>query len=430
MVVRMRWLTACICLTSAVASSWGCAPGGDEVDGKGLGSGTAGDGSGADGSGASGNGSGGVGGSGAASGAGGGFQEGGGRGGSNSGGASCVSQSQAAEQTTIVTEIETEVTEPVAIYLMLDRSSSMVGAGGGNPESWSHASGAIEAFVNDPNSAGIRVAIGYFPPLANNHQCDGSTCRPPDVDMGELPENADAIIASLESATPTYSNPTLYTPTECALRGMTSFCQEYQEQTGVKCIAVLVSDGAPTRCSEDTNTLAGIAATALADHGVVSFTLGMEGAEFGLLNAVAEAGGSDCTGPGDEEYACNVEAGQDAFLAALDAIRETVITTDVQTEVISTVIDCEWVIPPPPEGQSFDRDKVNVKFTQSDWVTSLGRVSSAEECAQVAGGWYYDNPENPERVHVCPQTCNVIKVAEGGRIDVEFGCATISAIPH
>jgi hypothetical protein len=78
---------------------------------------------------------------------------------------------------------------------------------------------------------------------------------------------------------------------------------------------------------------------------------------FALLDAIAIAGGSDCTPdvPGSE--ACDVStAGTESFLAALDAIREGVVMTETITEVVTTnvttTIPCEWSIPPRSRSRS------------------------------------------------------------------------------
>src|SRR6185503_17869708 len=59
---------------------------------------------------------------------------------------------------------------------------------------------AAAAFLNDPESAGIGVGIGYF-----GYQCIGETsCNPddyavPKVPIGVLPANAGAILGSLDA---------------------------------------------------------------------------------------------------------------------------------------------------------------------------------------------------------------------------------------
>jgi hypothetical protein len=91
----------------------------------------------------------------------------------------------------------------------------------------------------------------------------------------------------------------------------------------------------------------------------------------------------------------------------------------------SAKLDCGWVIPDPPPGETFNKNKVNVIFTPGGGTgTPVGKVGSAAECGP-SGGWYYDDESNPSSVHVCPSTCQVIQSDPNGKIDVQFGCDTI-----
>lgn len=103
----------------------------------------------------------------------------------------------------------------------------------------------------------------------------------------------------------------------------------------------------------------------------------------------------------------------------------------VSTSVItSSKLQCEWVIPPPPAGQSFDKDKVNVTFQPTGGSPqAIGYAGSAANCPNVAGGWYYDDADHPTKILVCPQTCNIIQADGTGAMDIRLGCATIVQPP-
>jgi hypothetical protein len=106
------------------------------------------------------------------------------------------------------------------------------------------------------------------------------------------------------------------------------------------------------------------------------------------------------------------------FQAVFDAL---------STEVIGgTQLACEFPIPEPPNGESFDPDKVNVEFDDGlGGTSSIPRVDSADQCAGVIDGWYYDNPAAPTQIVMCPQTCDKAQVAKNGSINIAFGCETI-----
>ena len=92
------------------------------------------------------------------------------------------------------------------------------------------------------------------------------------------------------------------------------------------------------------------------------------------------------------------------------------------------VLACSYEIPPPPDGEVFDPDEVNVEFDDGAGGTlEIGRVDSAADCAGVMDGWYYDNPADPQVIHVCPQTCDKIQGFASASIAIKFGCETIPA---
>jgi hypothetical protein len=103
---------------------------------------------------------------------------------------------------------------------------------------------------------------------------------------------------------------------------------------------------------------------------------------------------------------------------------DTVFNTIAHGIVGTARIDCQWQIPEPKAGESFDHGRVNVRYVPSGGASTLniGHVPDARHCA--AGGWYYDNPEAPQNISVCPSTCAVLQRDASARVDVLFGCAT------
>lgn len=358
----------------------------------------------------------------------------------------------------ITTTVETEVPAPVAIYVILDNSLSMsTGQGNGEPTKWDEAVQAVTDFVNDPGSEGVDVGIQYFHPGGGTgfgmgdvpEECDGSVHATPAVDVGPLPDNAANIVASLAA-----TNPTSDTPTVGALTGGTSFCTTFQaDHPDYQCIVVLVTDGQPNGCglsascgmggpggNQDcvdplsADTLTPIAAAGLAS-GVTTFTVGMAGVTedgFALLDAIAVAGGSDCTPGAAGDEACDVsETGSAGLLEALNTIRDTIVVTETMTETVTETVTeivalpCQWELPDPPGGETLDPNLVNVVIAV-DGVAGdpLGKVSSEADCAGGAG-WYYDDNGAPTNILVCPQTCDLVTNNGNVQVEVELGCETI-----
>lgn len=343
----------------------------------------------------------------------------------------CFEAHQKPDRISVQVTTTKEVPKPVAIFLMQDRSSSMVGLCDlgqlCNPFAWAETTDAVRAFANDPKSAGIDVGLGFFPPVnatgPTQGACDGSSCAVPAVPIARLPGAAAALASALTASPPSASSlAPNYTPTECGMRGMVDYCKAYTKRTGVSCVAVLITDGAPTRCSADVFTLSKIAAEGKA-AGVKTFTIGMFGANFLLLDALAQAGGTDCD-PQSPSFACDVSQG-DTLLAALNSIRESVKVTETRTETQTKQLDCEWKIPAPPPGEVFDPARVNLQFTQGTGaVKRVGFVASAAACETTGNaGWYFDDPAKPAKISVCPATCTEIKAAKDASVDITFGCA-------
>jgi hypothetical protein len=195
-------------------------------------------------------------------------------------------------------------------------------------------------------------------------------------------------------------------------------------------VAVLVTDGIPqndTNCSEDDTELATIAGDAFA-LGVTTFAVGLQGADFELLDNIAMQGGAPDCDPESDAYACDVSSGADKLADALISIRDTVVEIETHTETVTRVdehrLPCEWELPAVPEGQTFDRNKVNIKLTTDDGERNFGRVASPGAC--VEDGWHFDDADNPARILACPETCAMIETLPDAQIDILLGCATIA----
>lgn len=317
--------------------------------------------------------------------------------------------------------------KPVALFVMMDRSGSMV-TGFPPPasaDSWNNATAAITSFVTDSRTVGIDIGLGTFPAGANNTaDCSGGTdCGTPVVPIAPLPGNGQAMIQAMQQQSP--NSPITLTPTECGLRGMINQCLQFQANSpsGEQCVAILVTDGTPTQCSTDATVLQGIVKDGH-DKGVTTYVLGLPGSDLNALNALANLGGT--TG------AIDVSGGSSAFIDALNNIRQTVAVTTTQhistPTVISTPLPCQWKIPVPQGNTTFDKTKVNVQFIPPGGAAPIdfGNVPSLADCARTtADAWYYDNNDNPTEILACPNTCGgTLHNSAGAEVDVVFGCAT------
>jgi hypothetical protein len=108
------------------------------------------------------------------------------------------------------------------------------------------------------------------------------------------------------------------------------------------------------------------------------------------------------------------------------------VFTDMATAVVQgKKLSCTYPIPPVPNGGTIDPTKVNVAYTPGGGGMPqqiLNVPGGAPDCGPM-GGWYYDNPQNPMSVIMCPATCMALQADPNGKVDVVFGCSTIEVPP-
>jgi hypothetical protein len=286
---------------------------------------------------------------------------------------------------------------------MMDKSSSMVG------DKWQSAKTGLSAFVNDPQFAGIRVAIRFFPrdPDATP-ACDQNAYKEPLVPFGPLPQNAAAIMDAINNESPDGFTTPIYPALGGALlKGI----EVAQNSPGETSAVLLITDGQPQGpaplCGsvnpEDPAVIAGLAAAGAAyDPPVLTYVIGLPGVDQGFANQVAAAGG---TGAAVLVSATNVAA---EFQDAL-------------SKVTGDALPCEYEVPAEVEGGQVSFSSVNVLLTlEGGAATTL-----PQDPACNGAGWRYDNPSAPTRIVLCPETCDAVKAASSAKIQILLGCETV-----
>jgi hypothetical protein len=130
------------------------------------------------------------------------------------------------------------------------------------------------------------------------------------------------------------------------------------------------------------------------------------------LNVIAEQGGTTS-----------------AFIIATDEPAKTASDFRAVIESIrSNSFSCALPIPAPPDGKTFDKEKVNVVYSNVKGETPF----IYDETCTERFGWHYDDPANPTVIEMCDQACMDIRgdYMNQGMLDVEFGCATRISKPH
>ena len=171
----------------------------------------------------------------------------------------------------------------VNMLVMFDRSGSMDDEISDNETRWDAASTALKAFFQDPASAGLNVALRFFPhdsPASgcNDDDCDEAACAEELVPIGSLTADSaptdvqeGALVSAVDNSVPgDRGGQGGGTPTYAALSGAAQWATAYQAtHPDERTVIVLVTDGRPNGCQEDTDAIADLAAQARASQGCV-----------------------------------------------------------------------------------------------------------------------------------------------------------------
>jgi hypothetical protein len=316
------------------------------------------------------------------------------------------------------------VVRRVNLLLLVDDSSSMAGS------LWTPTKNALKAFFQDPESAGLYVALEFFPLPAykagstaatgdgcakdssGNITCSATTCANPMVPIGQLTEatgTGDVQETALLTALNTVTNNT-GTPTYPALQGALNWAKAGLAASPNDIYSVvLLTDGAPSRCGPTSSNIyatatddqiSELALAAYSDYGIRTYTIGLDGSDVAAVDDIAQAGGTGS--------AFVISAGanvEDELISVFQSIRLEHARCAFELTNASAV---------DPFSASID------VTLSSGATTTLGRVDGAANCDN--GGWYYDDISDPTKVTFCPDTCGTIEADDQAQVDLSFGC--------
>jgi hypothetical protein len=290
------------------------------------------------------------------------------------------------------------------ILVMFDRSGSMR-----EDDKWKNATAALKAFIQDPDSAGLSVAIRFFPTDDCNLDCSEDACGTPLIDAAPLTEQSgagdpqeQALMAAIDQTSPRGDSTPLYPALAGAEHWATSHIASHPLE---KAIVILVTDGRPNGCTQEEDAIAGLANHAYTTRGVLTYGMGLVGSEEHLMNEIARKGGT--------EHGLFIGNGnaQAELLAALKAIQ-------------GSPIACELGVPPSENGTPVDASRIKVKYTSgSGSVSSVEQVAGLPACRTESGGFYTTDPYRPTTIALCPSTCQTAQADPTAKIEIVIDCA-------
>jgi len=294
--------------------------------------------------------------------------------------------------------------KPLNLYIMFDKSGSMLGP------KWAAASDAMERFFMDPQSQGLQIALRFFPEDGCDPGCNVNACAQPQVDLGALTElsaptdtHEQTLLDAVARATPGGG-----TPLSAALDGALRFAKNVRDDKPEEASAVvLVTDGEPSDCQESPAYFESSARDALNSHEVLTFAIGLEGSDASLVDAIAQAGGTE------SGIVIGAGALADQLLQAFTDIRERTVS-------------CNYDLPEVAGGENIDPARVNVLIQPSgaSGPEALPQVNGPEACT-ATGGWYYDDNLDPKDILFCPSTCTAVQGDAGAKVELLFGCESV-----
>ncbi len=301
------------------------------------------------------------------------------------------------------------VSIPVDLYIMMDRSVSMNNE---VPNSdpvitrWDAIREAMEQFVEQASAEDLRAGINFFGASRYGGDdavdCDVDGYATPKVEIAQIADVGADLVAAIEENVPAGLTPTLP-----ALQGAVKHAKDWVESgeaDGRAVVVVLVTDGYPTQCQKPVSIpeLEAVAKEAWESSKIRTYVVGLD-AGFNL-DSIARAGGT-----------------QSATL--LDEGEPASSLVDALLGITNRQISCNYDLPQPPDDMVVDKDKVQVLFTPSKGAqVEIPRVGSSASCDRSAnGGWFYDNPNDPKSISLCP--CSCTRVQKAGHVNVTVGCA-------
>lgn len=324
-----------------------------------------------------------------------------------------------------VGEVAKNTVQPADIIFTVDNSPSMR-----DEIEWTRAN--LNAFSQKIADEGLDpriVMISCLPGDCDGHPNNFGICvAPPLGKAGGCPDGGPYD----DSNPPGYLHIDLRMPSQKALERIVSTHDQWASvlrPTAVTHFVVISDDGSEWTAQQFQDAIGGLtpAITDYHFHSIYSF--------LGKEDACAISSTEPCckyaapSGEGvDYETLVASTGGVGADLCAQDFA--PVFDQFAASVIASAALSCEWVIPPPPNGETLNPNLVNVSFIDGAGDPLLiGRVDTVAGCAGVENGWYYDNPSQPTKVLVCPQTCAWIQGKPGAKMDIQFGCATEFAPP-
>jgi hypothetical protein len=319
---------------------------------------------------------------------------------------------------------DAELDETLLVVLLDVGLGSSAGGDAGTSRASTLASvtAGLASFFNARPSVGVRVALTLFPKPAEASADAGSplSCDERDYASFDVPFQAlpsDAFGAALDDAV-LVGLDTLATPTHAALSGT------YEATLGAlaggpvaNATVVLITDEKPTGCGSEADDVAVVA------EAITRVAANVQTAVV-VIDAVANG-----TVPSALELLAKAGGVRDAYrIATSDDGATATLVEEALEDVNARALRCEVSFPELPGGDVVDPDRLNVTMF---WDGSPETYLFHDPGCVDALAWHYDDPEAPQKIVLCPETCRSWVAGEypGAKLQVLFGCPLLIREP-
>lgn len=321
---------------------------------------------------------------------------------------------------------------------------------------WTPVVEATTEFFGDASSVNINASMTLFPSLGDNSvKCDPATYADPDVAMQALPSaEFAAVLAAYEDEVglSDYTDPVPIdgggpwrggTPTRAVVGGVLETLRPLRdEHPDAKVALVLVTDGVPQGCTGNTiPDVVDAVSAALEEDDIHTYVIGVKDPATPPDVAPWEEEGQRvwaCGGPAWESGYSDVDTPRPTNPDALDNLGQIAVAGGTGEAILidtgnpsgtkaalrlaidrirAEAVSCKLDRPPPPPGETFDPDRVNVRYDSGDDSVPLG---FDPEC-EADDAWRYEG-SGTDVIELCPTTCERIQQDPYATIQVEFGC--------
>jgi hypothetical protein len=275
---------------------------------------------------------------------------------------------------------------------------------------WEPVVAATKDFFEDPASAGLKASLTTFPKVGEEEKCMESSYEDPEVPMTDLPSGDFGELLDQIGSEPWRGG----TPTLPMLEGVFTYIDEQRSENPGRYVLVVVTDGYPQGC-EDQSIESVVNAVADESDIVSTYVIGVANPPIdGAPDTVSDLGAIAEAGRTDEAFIVDTGAPDDTATAFQEAIER----------IRGQALSCNLPIPTPPDGRVFDKQRVEVVYSNDSDEVSF---TYDPDCAS-ADAWHYDDPANPRSVVLCDDTCELVQIDPEARLRVNFACQNVIVV--